>query len=390
MSKLKFVKFSPKVGLNDVCDVAHNVLFETIKTNLKDEITGVVMFKFATPTLGRHVVVFDIYHDRADETNRHGVYPVQEKFVTYIEQPPTFVVENLLIAASIFSSYRTSLKLQDTTMDSVEEARTFFDASLEMYREHTRNMSLEVKSKKNRRVFLQSRKCLVDVFEKAMQDGVRQLNVSERINVEAELLRERKEAKKKMEDRHREQLLLLRDSMRNSRLVRDCKLLLNFRVASRTITERVDKELLFVYEGCDLTTAHEATNEISFFSSTINTLQLIETTLDILYTENFTCTVADLMKIMPFFAQMKCRRLVSRCFSFVESNMKQEDMSDIIECHNNLTGIDKAAMHVLIKILSKKIVETNKAILDNVIKVCNNSTALFSLQSLQKKQTRSI
>ena len=65
-------------------------------------------------------------------------------------------------------------------------------------------------------------------------------------------------------------------------------------------------------------------------------------------------------------------------------------MSDIIECHNNLTGIDKAAMHVLIKILSKKIVETNKAILDNVIKVCNNSTALFSLQCLQKKQMRSI
>lgn len=72
MSKLKFVKFSSKVGLNDVCDVAHNVLFETIKTNLKDEITGVVMFRFSTATLGRHVVVFDIYHDRADETNRHG------------------------------------------------------------------------------------------------------------------------------------------------------------------------------------------------------------------------------------------------------------------------------------------------------------------------------
>jgi hypothetical protein len=223
-----------------------------------------------------------------------------------------------------------------------------------------------------------------------MQDGVRQLNVSERINVEAELLRERKEAKKKMEDRHREQLLLLRDSMRNSRLARDCKLLLHFSVASKTITERVDKELLFVYEGCDLTTAYEATKEISFYSTTINTLHLIKTTLDILYTENFACTVAELMKIMPFFAHMKCRRLVSACFSFVERNMKQEDMSDIIECHNNLTGIDKAAMHVLIKILSKKIVETNKEILDNVIKVCNNSTALFSLQSLQKKQTRSI
>jgi len=109
MSLLKFAKFRTSASLDDTGDIVHNLFFQNFKGKIEHEIVGVVMFRFETKQIGKFAVLFDVFQKNPYESKTSGVYPVQEKYLEYVEGQPKFVVERLLVALTLLVTVRDNL-----------------------------------------------------------------------------------------------------------------------------------------------------------------------------------------------------------------------------------------------------------------------------------------
>jgi len=365
MSLLKFAKFRTSASLDDTGDIVHNLFFQNFKGKIEHEIVGVVMFRFETKQIGKFAVLFDVFQKNPYESKTSGVYPVQEKYLEYVEGQPKFVVERLLVALTLLVTVRDNLATAGAIFESEQDALSFMDASLDAYRKSIRTSCLQLRTVTERRRYMAKTKKLVGLFEQTVLKGMSMLKGGA----------DKAKAYEIKVDNHRESLLKLRSSMYELRNTRRCLMHWQFVVDKRCISEHIDKELLFLYGDYDVTKVFSSTEELFFFSKSINTRKLIDIAIDIFYTEEINCSVADVVKIVPFYVEMRCFKLLTKCFAYIERMMDERDLVAMIECTNQLNGFHKSTMEILVQMLSHRMLRDRQDVMENLLSICRNENA---------------
>lgn len=367
MSKLKFAKFRTSANYENCFDIVHNLFFQNFNGKIQQEIVGVVMFGFETVPIGKFVVLFDIFQKDGDFGQTSGIYPVQEKFVEYVEcDLPAYVTSRLLMAISHLVPIRRKLAAAAGARFSTEQdAVSFIYSALEACRRNVLRDCLRLNTTKERNEYMRKSKVVIDQFEK-------------KISSTANMLKENTEKERFFEEkinRQKEVLLSMRQSMYELRLQRNHTMRWRFIVDSEPIVEQVDKELLFLYGNYDVVKVIDPKKVLTFFSRSINTRKMVDRIIHFFYTEELSGSVADVLAFVSFLDKMNCTRLLTSCFSYIETNMRASDLPALIRLSRCLANFNKATVEILVQILSRRILADQKDIRQKLLRISQSQNA---------------
>ncbi len=366
MSKLKFAKFRTSANYDNCYDIVHNLFFQNFNGTIQQEIVGVVMFAFETVPIGKFVVLFDVFQKDCDLNQTSGIYPVQEKFVEYVEcELPAYVTARLLSAISHIVPIRTKLASAGARFLTEQDAVSFIYTALGECKKSVLRDSSRLPTTNQRNEYMRKSKVVIDQFEKKISQSVKLLKE----NVEKERFFEEKIQTQK------EVLLSMRQSMYKLRLKRNHTMHWRFIVDSKLVVEQVDKELLFLYGNYDVAKVIDPKKVLTFFSASINTRKQIDRLIHFFYTEQLNCTVADVLTFVPFLDKMNCTRLLTTCFSYVERNMRARELPALIRLSRFLKNFNKATVEILVQILSRRILAEQKDIRQKLLRISQHENA---------------
>lgn len=176
-------------------------------------------------------------------------------------------------------------------------------------------------------------------------------------------------------NRQKEVLLSMRQSMYELRLQRNHTMRWRFIVDSEPIVEQVDKELLFLYGNYDVVKVIDPKKVLTFFSRSINTRKMVDRIIHFFYTEELSGSVADVLAFVSFLDKMNCTRLLTSCFSYIETNMRASDLPALIRLSRCLANFNKATVEILVQILSRRILADQKDIRQKLLRISQSQNA---------------